>query len=175
MIKAKQIINELKGLKDVVIPLKQHGLKQIPKEIGELSEAVSLVVSPDPISSGWTVYPPHSAFDAWIDAPPFRYVPKEITRLVNLKRLTLTTLGIKVLPKRLNRLKQLEFLDLTLNKLTISREVDKLCSLKHLKRLNLFGNRVAVEDIELLKRTLPELVIDIEKLIVEGDKPDFTI
>ena len=129
-----------------------------------------LVVSPDPLETGWTIYPPLSAFEEYIDRPPFRYLPNEITGLTKLRDLTLRQLAIKTLPIEFDRLENLEKLDLSINKLTIKDEIDKLRNLKKLKQLTLFGNRVRKEDIVILKAANPALSIDLEEYFKDKEK-----
>jgi Leucine-rich repeat (LRR) protein len=163
----QNVFSNLSDKDSVVICLREYGLKEVPKDIGQLTKAISLVISPDPLSTGWTVYPPLSAFDEYIDKPPLRYLPNEITSLTNLRELTLKQLAIKTLPTEFDRLENLEELDLSINKLTIKDEIDKLKSLKKLKHLTLFGNRVTKEDIALLKAANPTLSIDLEEYFKE--------
>jgi len=163
MSQEQNIFSNLYDKDSVVICLREYGLKELPKDIGQLTKAISLVVSPDPLKAGWTVYPPHSAFDELIDNPPFRFLPNEITSLTNLRELTLTQLAIKTLPAEFDRLEQLEELDLSINKLTIKDDIDKLKKLKKIKYLALFGNRVTKEDLALLKAANPTLYIDLEE------------
>lgn len=157
------VFSNLSDKDSVVICLREYGLKEVPKDIGQLTKAISLVVSPDPLKTGWTIYPPHGAFDELIDKPPFQFLPNEITSLTNLRELTLTQLAIKTLPTEFDRLENLEKLDLSINKLTIKDEIDKLKKLKNLKYLTLFGNRVTKEDLALLKAANPTLNIDLEE------------
>ena len=75
----QNVFSNLSDKDSVVICLREYGLKEVPKDIGQLTKAFALVISPDPLKTGWTVYPPLSAFDEYIDKPPFRYLPNEIT------------------------------------------------------------------------------------------------
>jgi Leucine-rich repeat (LRR) protein len=163
----KNVFANLSDKDSVVICLRQYGLKEIPKDIGQLTNVITLTISPDPIKAGWTVYPPLSAFEEYIDKPPFRFLPNEIISLKKLRKLTLTQLAIKTLPTEFDRLENLEELDLSINKLTIKDEIDKLKNLKKLKHLTLFGNRVTKEDITLLKAANPTLSIDLEEYFKE--------
>lgn len=129
----QNVFADISNEDSVVIALRQYGLKEIPKEIGLLTKATTLVISPVPLKTGWTVYPPLSAFEENIDKPPFRYLPNEITSLTKLKELTLSQLAIKALPSGFDMLENLEVLDLSINKLTIKNEIDIL---KNLRSLN---------------------------------------
>jgi hypothetical protein len=140
----------------VQIYLSEFNLKAVPTEIGQLRKAKKLHIS---LKKGWTVYPPLSAFQEMIEMAPFQYLPDEITRLSNLKTLSLEGLDLKTLPVHFDKLKNLDTLYLGMNKLTISNEREKLKNLKNLRYLNVVGNKVVREDIEELKRANPDLII----------------
>lgn len=78
----------------IVICLRQYGLKEVRKDILQLTKAIVLVISPDTLKTGWTIYPPLSAFEEYMDSPPFRYLPNEITSLTKLRDLTLKQLAM---------------------------------------------------------------------------------
>jgi len=163
----QNVFADLSDKDSVVICLREHGLKDVPKDIAQLTKATVLVISPDPLKSGWTVYPPLTALEEYIDKPPFRYLPNEITSLTKLRNLALKQLAIKTLPTEFDQLENLEELDLSINKLTIKDEIYKLNNLKKLKHLALFGNRVTKEDIDRLKTANPTLSIDLEEYFKE--------
>ena len=154
----------------VVISLSQYKVKDVPKDVGQLTKAITLAISPEPLKTGWTIYPPLSAFEEYVDRPPFRNLPNEIACLVKLRELKLSHLELKTLPTAFDKLENLETLDLTLNKLTIKDEIDKLKNLKKLKQLALFGNRVTKADVVQLKAAIPALSIDLEEYFKEMEK-----
>lgn len=166
MCQSKSIFLSVSNQDSVTIYLKNYSLKDIPKEIATLQRAKVLVIAPDTIPTGWTIYPPHRAFDEQIDKPPFLKLPDEITTLTNLRDLTLTQLCIQKLPVEFERLEKLEKLDLSINKLTIKNEINILVKLRELKELVLFGNRVTKDDILKLKKANPSLHIDLEELFM---------
>lgn len=160
--------NQKKGLFDnladkevVVIYLSKYDLKHVPADIGKLTKAKSLYILRDS-ATGWTIYPPLSAKGQWKKTPPFRQLPDEITNLSELRNLSLAALDLTQLPDNFGKLKKLDSLDLFMNKLTISNEVEKLKQLKNLKYLVLFGNDVDTADINELKRANPGLTVNSE-------------
>lgn len=150
----KKFENEAK----VFIALDKYGLESIPKEIGKLKKVKELDIFNDSIE-GWTVYPPLSAMDQRIDKPPFRTIPSELLELNGLEKLTLYGLDIQTLPEDLNRLENLKYLDLSMNKLTISKEIPKLKKLEKLQYLELFGNRINMLEIENWRKENPSIEI----------------
>ncbi len=156
--KNQYLFDRLTDQETVTIYLSKYHLDSIPSEIGRLKKARKLYVTLDS-SGGWTIYPPLSALQQRTEKPPFKLLPNEITELSNLKNLRLVELNLKQLPDDFGKLENLDSLDLTLNKLTISNELDKLMKLKKLKYLGLFGNSVEATDIEKLKKGNPDLTI----------------
>ncbi|MDF4220367.1 hypothetical protein PXC01_02140 [Maribacter sp. M208] len=154
----KRLFKDLENKEQVFIELSAYGLDEIPNEVGKLKSAKKLEIYLDSVE-GWTIYPPLSAIDQFIDEPPFRTIPPELLELEGLEQLTLYGLAIKTLPKDLYRLKNLEYLDLSMNKLTISEEMAKLKKLKKLKCVELFGNRVNELELEKWRTENPNLQI----------------
>ena len=152
------VFKDLVNKEKVFIALDKYELDSIPKEIGKLKKAKELEIFNDSVE-GWTIYPPLSAMDQRIDSPPFRALPEELLHLGGLKKLTLYGLDIKTLPNNLEKLKELEYLDLSMNKLTIGNEISKLKKLPKLKRLELFGNRINMLQIEKWRKENPEVKI----------------
>lgn len=155
------IFKDLEGKEHVFIALDKYGLDDIPKEIGKLKNVKELEVFIDS-ADGWTIYPPLSAIDQWIYEPPFRKVPLELLDLNKLEKLTLHGLDIQTLPEELGRLYNLTYLDLSMNKLVISKEIIKLKRLKKLKYLQLFGNKINKIEIEEWKTENPNIEIKYE-------------
>jgi Leucine-rich repeat (LRR) protein len=133
-------------------------LDSVPSDIGKLRKVKSLYITKDS-TNGWTIYPPLSALKQMADIPPFRQLPNEITELTSLQNLDLTGLDLKTLPDNFDRLQKLDSLNLTVNKLTISNEIEKIKKIKNLKYLGLFGNKVDTTDIRQLKKENPNLNI----------------
>jgi Leucine-rich repeat (LRR) protein len=154
-----KLFHDLVDKKEATIVLRAYGLDSIPAEIGLLKDVESLTISLDSLN-GWKVYPFVSAFDNRIDSPPFKFLPKELATLAKLKRLVLYDLNISQLPDNFGDLENLEYLDLSMNKLTVSKEIDKLKKLKNLKYLGLFGNRIDTVVIQHWKAEHPRLQID---------------
>ena len=157
--KEKYLFDRLTDEETVIIYLSKYNLDTVPQEIGRLKKVKDLYITMDS-TNGWTIYPPLSALHQMIEIPPFRQLPEEITELTNIETLGLVGLDLKTLPDSFGRLEKLDSLNLGLNKLTISNELEKLRKLKNLKYLGLFCNRVDTVDIKELKRENPNLIID---------------
>lgn len=157
--KRKGLFDNLANEEKVVIYLTKYHLDSIPSDIGKLKKVKSLYITKDS-TNGWTIYPPLSALQQLNELPPFRQLPDEISNLSELENLNLTGLDLKTLPDNFNKLQKLNSLNLMFNKLTISKEIEKLKKLKNLKYLGLLGNRVDSADINELKRSNPNLTID---------------
>ncbi|MGS0525811.1 leucine-rich repeat domain-containing protein [Zobellia nedashkovskayae] len=140
----------------VFIVLNLYGLDSVPKEIGTLKNAKELEIIR---TDDWTVYPPLSAADQWVDMPPFRTIPSELLNLKKLQKLTLIGLDIKTLPEDFDKLENLEHLDLSNNKLTISNELPKLKRLKKLQYVYLSGNHIDNNEIEAWRKENPNIEI----------------
>lgn len=152
------LFKELENQEQVFIELSKYGLDNIPKEVGQLKNAKKLEIYVDSLE-GWTIYPPLSAMDQYIDEPPFRTIPSELLELEGLEQLSLYDLDIKTLPEDLYRLENLEYLDLSMNKLTVSKEISKLKKLKKLKCVELFGNRINILELEKWRNENPNIQI----------------
>jgi Leucine-rich repeat (LRR) protein len=157
--KKNGLFDDLADKEMVVIYLSNYNLDSVPKEISKLATAKYLYITKDS-TNGWTVYPPLSALQQMTEIPPFRQLPSEITELTNLQNLGLIGLDLKQLPDNFDKLQNLDSLNLVMNKLTISKEIEKLKGLKNLKYLGLFGNKYDTTDINTLKRANPNLFID---------------
>lgn len=155
----KGLFNDLADKETVVIYLSKYHLDSVPSEIGKLKKVKSLFITKDS-TSGWSIYPPSSALQPMTETPPFRQLPNEITELTTLQNLVLAGLDLNTLPDNFDRLQELDSLNLFLNKLTISAEIEKLKKLKNLKYLGLYGNKIDTADLRELKRENPTLVID---------------
>lgn len=158
--KKKQLFDNLTDKETVVLVLGKYNLDKVPSEIGLLTTTKRLYITAD--SGGYTIYPPlgksqqptYSTYPKLDDR-----LPDEITTLTNLKYLGLVRLNLTTLPDDFGKLKGLDTLDLSLNRLTISNEINKLRELKDLKFLELTGNVVDSTDIEKLKKDNPNLKI----------------
>ena len=152
------MFKELENDKVVFIGLDKYGLDSIPPEIGKLKNVEELIIAQDSVM-GWTIYPPASAMAQMVDLPPHKTIPDELTELKCLKKLTLSGLKIRTLPADIYKLKNLEYLDLSMNKLDITNEISKLKSLSNLKVLCIVGNRIDSTGIEKWQNEKPELQI----------------
>ena len=156
--KPPHIFKNLENKKVVYISLNKYELESVPKDIGHLKDVRELYISRDSMQ-GWSLYPPISAIDELVDSPPFKKLPEEFLTLQKLEKLTLHGLDISRLPKDFYKLRNLEYLDLSMNKLTITNEISKLKKLKKLKYLDLVGNRVEKIQIEKWQTENPNIEI----------------
>ncbi len=152
-----RLFENLSGQENVILFLSKYHLDSVPNEIGQLKNAKRLYITADTL--GWTVYPPLSTLPQSANALPGKQLPNEITELTNLKYLGLVHLQLTRLPDNFGKLQNLDSLDLSMNKLVISNELEKLKQLKGLKFVNLTGNAIDSTAIKELKRNNPGLTI----------------
>ena len=155
--KEKQLFDNLTDKETVVLVLSKYDLDGVPSEIGRLTNTKRLYITAD--SGGYTIYPPLGTSSQPTRPTLNEKLPNEITKLTNLKYLGLVRLNLTVLPDDFGKLNSLDTLDLSLNRLTISNEIEKLKELKELKFLGLMGNLVDSTDIVKLKKENPNLKI----------------
>lgn len=156
-----RVFDRIKGQEEITIYLHDYKLDSIPPFINELQGVKSLCILKDREQSGWTIYPPLSALG--IDDEPLHQVPEEITELTSLKTLKLINLGLASLPDNIWRLEILDTLDIAHNFLNISLEADKLKAMTWLKYLRIGSNFFPKEDLEALRKALPNTTIDMER------------
>ena len=139
--------------KKVAIALSDYGIEEVPPQIQELQNAEELTIS-WLSQDGWRVYPPLSFYSGLKEfPPPYQKLPKEITTLTKLRHLSIVDLNLSELPKDFTALENLETVNVALNKLNLSNELEKLQSLPHLRQLNVMGNRV---DTVAMKKWMKE-------------------
>lgn len=156
--KKKQLFDSLTDKETIVLFLSKYKLDGVPDEIGRLTNTKRLYITAD--SGGYTIYPPLGTTSPQPTNPTLEErLPNEITQLTTLKYLGLVRLNLTTLPDDFGKLKDLDTLDLSLNRLTISNEIEKLKELKELKFLGLMGNVVDSADIVELKKGNPNLKI----------------
>jgi len=153
------LFDNLTDNETVVIYLRKYKLDHVPNEIGRLTSTKHLYITMDTV--GWTIYPPLGSLPQPTDSGPgqSQKLPNEITKLTNLKTLSLVRLRLKQLPDNFDQLKNLDSLDLMMNRLVIKDEIQKLKGLTSLKYIQLFGNVVDSVDIVELRENNPGLVI----------------
>jgi len=138
----RNLFSDLSGQDSVVVILSTFGLDSIPPDIGKLTDVRNLTITQDSIKGPWIIMPPESAWMRMINSPPFKFLPDEITSLKTLNRLTIGKLNLKELPVDFSDLENLEYLDLSFNKLDISNELPKLKNLYRLNQLIITGNKL---------------------------------
>lgn len=159
--KSLPLFKHLTDKSDIEIHLSDYGLDSVTSEIGTLKKVERLYISQD-TNTGWTAYPPLSALGEERLAPPSKHLPDQITTLTNLKILTLVGLDLVTLPDSFSRLENLDTLNLYMNKLTISNELEKLKRLKRLKYIGLHGNKLTANDLKELQESIPGITTNPE-------------
>lgn len=154
-----ELFGKFADKEEVYINLEQFGLDSLPREISQLRNVKILVVSRRAMKSR-VIYPPPAKMEFWVDQPPFRSLPDEVATLTKLEQLTLHKLNIKSLPDNFGNLEKLVYLELSGNKLTIAREIEKLKKLRNLRYLGLVGNRLDTTDLRRLQNALPSARIE---------------
>ncbi len=158
--KKRGLFDNLTDKETVVVILSKYNLDGVPSEIGRLANTKRLYITAD--SGGHTIYPPlgTSAQPTYSTYPALdERLPDEITTLTNLTYLGLVRLNLTALPDDFGKLTGLDTLDLSFNRLKISKEIEKLKQFKDLKFLGLMGNLVDSTDIVQLKKDNPNLKI----------------
>jgi Leucine-rich repeat (LRR) protein len=129
----------------------------------------------------FTIYPPLSALglgdDSNKDLNRITDIPTQIKALKNLKFLGLCHNNIQTLPSTLTHLKNLDTLNLSLNRnLKISEVYPILVQMKSLRYLNIFGTQADTSVVRNLRASLPntkvittisDMGVDIEKISKE--------
>jgi Leucine-rich repeat (LRR) protein len=153
----ENLFDNLTDKETVIIYLSKYNLDSVPSEIGRLTNTKRLYITMDTV--GWTIYPPLGGLPQPTDSGQSQKLPSEITKLTNLKTLALVRLRLNQLPDNFDQLKNLDSLDLMMNRLVIKDEIQKINGLKNLKYIQLFGNVVDSVDINELRKNNPGLVI----------------
>jgi len=112
----------------------------IPEKFWDVDNITELKIVKTRPQSSWVTLPPLSWFEERKLDPPYWKLPKEISKLQSLKSLYLINIDLPSLPNSISKLKELETLDLSMNKLELSRELVKLKELDQLEKLILLGN-----------------------------------
>ncbi len=151
--KMRQYIND----KKVLLVLETLQTDAIPKEIGQLTNIVELEVVVSELGNDWTIQPPMSFYENRELEPPYRKIPESIGNLNQLKSLRLMNLDIHQLPNTITKLKNLEYLNLSFNKLNLSEHLSKFKKLKNLKELHVIGNHFDEKTMQRFITELPNL------------------
>lgn len=143
----------------VTLNLCNQSLQVIPDSVFALTKLKSLY-----LGNEYTLYPPLSKLG---DNPPkeslnrLKSLPKKIERLRSLQVLNLCFNDLESLPSELTKLKQLDSLDLSFNfNLKIDRELKTLQQMDWLHYLNLTGTDINKITIKKLRIALPKTKIE---------------
>ena len=145
---------------NVIIYLDELNTDRIPKDIGQLAQVTDLTIQLTRPEGDWTIYPPLSWYETRELKESYRELPQSIGQLQMLKSLRLSNLDIHELPETIANLVNLEFLDVSMNKLNISNELPKLKALPNLKHLKVLGNHFNEEEMQEFKRQNPNIQIE---------------
>lgn len=150
-------INPYLNDNEVRLILNDQGYEKVPEEISTLNGIRKLTISLD--SNKWVVLPPIGALNSKIDYAPENKLTPAISKLKTLEVLNLGYLKLTALPDNFDELKQLDSLNIGLNSLIISNEIEKLKALKHLSYINIMGNRIDTAQIIQWQTENPKLTI----------------
>ena len=152
------IFSDKQDEESVTIILSEYGLTNVPKGISSLKNARTLTILKN--ENAWATFPPKSAWSKMVDSPPFDILPNEITALSQLEELNIPGLNLKNLPDNFFELENLQSLNLSMNKLDITKEMSKLKQLRKLTSLTIYGNKLDTAQIQTWIRSSPGLTID---------------
>lgn len=127
-------------LDELGVPTDRQDYYDIPSTISQLTQVKDLTIRLDRPEGSWSTYPPISWYETREFKKPFRHLPESVGELKNLRSLTLTNLDIHTLPESIANLTSLNELNLSMNKLDLTKELPKLGTLTNLKSLHVIGN-----------------------------------
>jgi len=143
----------------LVINLDELQTSRVPEEVGLLTDATDLTIQVAKPAGNWSVYPPLSWYETRVLKEPFRKLPESIGQLKLLKSLKISGLDIHKLPASISELSNLEFLDVSFNKLVVSNELPKLNSLSNLRHLRILGNHYEEKEMQEFIRLNPTIKV----------------
>lgn len=144
---------------EVVLLLGKYGLEKVPPQINEFKDATYLNVINDTVP-GWRAYPPFPSTFNGDPQPPFEYLPEEILELTQLRELHITDLNLRTLPENIYLLENLEYLNISFNKMIIADEIPKLKKLPNLHRVDMYINKIDTVAIQKWQKENPQLKIN---------------
>ena len=121
---------------------------------------VEFLIIHDSTQNEWAALPPISWYERRSIKPPFYYLPDSIGNLTQLRSLIIVNLDLKSLPSSITNLKNLEYLDVSLNKLDLTLEMQKFYELPNLKHLRVFGNHFDEEVMLKFKERFPNVILE---------------
>lgn len=141
----------------VRINLEELGISDIPEEIGELTQVELLSIQAKKEADE---NPSIEEYETRAITEPFRKIPSSIGKLKNLKKLLLVNLDINEIPDAISDLENLEYINLSFNKLDLNTELPKLKNLKNLKHVRVIGNQYEEAVIAQLISEMPSVKIE---------------
>jgi uncharacterized protein YkwD len=131
---------EVIGQKTTVLDLSSQNIKKIPEYVLEMDELKELNLSGNDLEGA---------------------LPSEIERLKDLEKLDVSGNNMTGIPAEIGKLEKLEELDYSDNEITgLPLEIGNL---KNLKEFDLSGNEYSEEDLDKIKKELPNLEVITEK------------
>lgn len=143
----------------MVIYLDELSHQEIPEVLEELRGVNSLTILRTKETKTWTVHPPLSWYETRELKEPFFTLPASIGELHALRSLHLANLDIRGLPESIVKLKNLQFLDISMNKLELTKELPKLSKLPNLKTLRVLGNHFDPNKMQEFQRQNPTIEV----------------
>ncbi|MEM9858129.1 MAG: hypothetical protein AAF843_12265 [Bacteroidota bacterium] len=114
-------------------------------------------------NTGWAVYSMNlddSGFTpAFSHSMPLETLPENVAKVKTLKRLSISGLGLHTLPESLLQLPNLQVLDVSFNRLDLSRELPLFQKMTALTALNVHSNKMDHTLIEKVKKALPNVKV----------------
>ena len=154
------LFREFQDQDSVMIILSKYELDTVPPAIGDLKSCENLIIVN---KEGWSVFPPESAWASILEkhlkTPPFRTLPAELMQLTRLRSLSVANLDLVEIPEGINNLHFLEELNVSFNKMDITRELYKLESLHSLRKFTISGNKYDTLKLENWSANHPEVVV----------------
>lgn len=144
----------------VLITLSELESDTIPNVIWSSMQIVELKIQKTRPQGRWESHPPLSWYENRELTPPYWSLPNKLGNLENLEFLYLSNLDINELPNSITNLSKLRILDLSLNKLRLTDELDKLKKLKNLDELRLLGNHYEAGIMEEFKKEFADIEIE---------------
>jgi Leucine-rich repeat (LRR) protein len=111
-------------------------------------------------NKGWVVFPSVQGIDSRVrysTKTKLGSVPEELGYLKRLEYLDLSDLGISHLPVSLVNLSNLKSLDMSFNRINVSRDIEKILFLSNLKTLKIYGCDFNEDDLLRIKRNRPDI------------------
>lgn len=135
-------------------------LKEFPIDLSEYKNLEHLVITKVPMANMAGLEKLTQLKTLKLDKLDLAYFPIEITQLVNLESLIVSRVEFAAVPKQIERLQKLKYLDLYGSVITSLPE--EIQNLTELKRLNLTGISFTPQEQKVIKEMLPAVKIKMD-------------